>query len=115
MRKIGERPLTGAEKQRRHRERVKARLAEAAALKEQLSETLGEDFPSVRVYLGNCFDSMGATPDEKSALQARLDDITVELQDFLRDRAEQALDRLRGERRKARSSLVSRMAAATRD
>ena len=111
MRKIGTQPLTGAEKQKRHRERVKARLEEAANMKERLAAAMADEFPGLRDGFAACLAQIGADADETEVLTQDLSVLRAELKVLLGERAQTALENLRAEQRRKRSSLLSRMAA----
>ncbi len=111
MRKLGPQPLTGAEKQRRHRERVKARLAEAKELRAQLDGDLGPNFLGLGVFYDSILAELGAAAEEREALTANLESFCEELRDFARQRGEKELAALRARRRRAGGSLLSRLTA----
>lgn len=110
MRKLGPEPLTGAQKQRRHRDRVKARLAEAEILRAKFQGEAGS-----LVGLGEFYEAMlrevGATPDESRTLCGDLADLLRDVQDAARQRGEKELAILRARRRKTGASLLARLAA----
>ncbi|MGO8737701.1 hypothetical protein [Rhodoblastus sp.] len=95
MRQIGPRPLTGAEKQRRHRERVKTRLAEAERLKALLGVDDGEFCSGLAVCYDNVLANIGAAMEERDLLKAELPAIQGEMRAVLEARARNDLDRLR--------------------
>lgn len=99
-------PLTGAEKQRRHREKVKARLAEAARLSERLAA--GERDSASALY-DAILGEFGASDDEREALGSAAAAAQTDWRAFLTQRARDDLARLRDERRKRRSSLLARL------
>jgi hypothetical protein len=108
MRRLGAAPLTGAEKQRRHRERIKARLAEAARLSARLGA--GEANETMALY-DSILTGLGATDDEREALAGAATGLQAEWRAFLAARAGDDLARLREDRRKRRSSLLARLDA----
>jgi hypothetical protein len=114
MKRLGPQPLTGAEKQRRHRERVKARLAEAERLKSLLSGGESLELPGIGALYESLLAEAGATADEREALRARLPAAQAEIRAFFKAKAEADLARLREERRKGRSSLLSRLNSMNR-
>jgi hypothetical protein len=73
MRKLGAQPLTGAEKQRRHRERVKARLAEAERLKILLVPGPGQGVRDLPAIYDHILNELGATHEEREALRAEVE------------------------------------------
>jgi hypothetical protein len=101
-------PLTGAEKQRRHREKVKARLAEAARLCERLAESEADAASGLYDAI---LAELGASDDEREMLAAGVAAAQAEWRAFLMQRARDDLARLREERRKRRSSLLARLDA----
>jgi hypothetical protein len=115
MRRLGDKPLTGAEKQKRHREKVKARLAEATALK---AYALARDLTSgelagLRAFYVSLLLELGASAEEAEMLTATLADAQVEIAALLRARGQAALAGLRGRKRKrGGGSLLARLAAA---
>jgi hypothetical protein len=100
--------LTGAEKQRRHRERIKARLAEADRLKSLLAQGDSDE----AVCLGAVYDKMlsefGATLAERETLKSGFSAVHAELRAVLETRARHDLDHLRGQKvkRKTRAAAV---------
>jgi len=108
MRKLGPQPLTGAEKQRRHRERVKARLAEAERLKALLANGPGNVLPGLYTFYDNILAERGATPDERELLHGQLATIQSELRAVLEARAQNDLESLRNRQRKLKASLSPR-------
>lgn len=115
MRKLGPEPLTGAEKQRRHRAKVKARLAEAEELKARLDGGLGSNFIGLRAFYESILAELGAAPEEREALIGDLEALSGELREFARQRGEKALAALRARRRKGDGGLLSRLAALKPD
>jgi redox-regulated HSP33 family molecular chaperone len=113
MRKIGERPLTGAEKQKRHRKRVKERLAEAQTLKDRFTKSLSDECPCIGEHFRTYLAKLGAAPEEIELLLGRTHALNEEVKALLRDRAETALDALRSERRRTRNSLLARLSPAS--
>ena len=137
MRRLGDKPLTGAEKQKRHRERVKARLEEAAALKERFlardlehdlgrelaqenlaQENLAQAFGAagapagLSAYYGSLLRELGASAEEAQALTATLADAQGELALLLRARGQAALENWRARKKRCGVSLLARLAAA---
>lgn len=112
MRKLGLQPLTGAEKQRRHRERVKARLAEADRLKAILAAGPGNVLPGLSAFYDNVLGEIGATPAEREALVAQLPTIQSDLRMFLLARAQTDLEQFRAMMRKRKASLLARLDGA---
>ncbi len=110
MRKIGPEPLTGAQKQRRHRERVKARLAEAEILRARLQGGVESPVGLIGFYEG-ALAELGANSDERLALCGDLRELLQDMRDLARRRAEDDLAALRAKRRKAGASLLARLAA----
>jgi hypothetical protein len=107
MRKLGPQPLTGAEKQRRHRERVKARLAEAERLKALLVSSPGNGLPGLSAVYDHILDELGAAFGERETLRAQVGGIQSELMAVLEARARNDLEHLRAKRHKRKSSLLS--------
>jgi hypothetical protein len=101
MRQIGSRPLTGAEKQRRHRERVKARLAEAERLKALLAVGTGEFCSGLPAFYDNILADLGATMEERDLLKAEHPVIQSEIRTALAARARNDLERSRATRKRA--------------
>jgi len=111
MRRLGPEPLSGAEKQRRHRERVKARLAEADRLRARLGAS-SEKLAGLEEFYRAILMELGAKPEECASLSEDIDGLRAQIGDLARQSAERALEALRAKRRKTRSSLLSRLAAA---
>jgi hypothetical protein len=101
MRRLGPQPLTGAEKQRRHRERVKARLAEAERLKALLANGPSNVLQGLSSFYDNILGELGATADERDALKAELATIQSELRAVLEARAQNDLEWIREKERNA--------------
>lgn len=101
MRRLGPQPLTGAEKQRRHRERVKARLAEAERLKALLANGPSNVLQGLSSFYDNILGELGATADERDALKAELPTIQSELRAVLEARAQNDLEWIREKERNA--------------
>ncbi len=95
MRQIGPRPLTGAEKQRRHRERLKVRLAEAERLKALVADATGDGLPGLAAFYDNIVGRLGAAAEERDLLMAELPAIQSELRAGLEARARDDLERAR--------------------
>jgi hypothetical protein len=114
MRRLGPEPLSGAEKQRRHRERVKARLAEADRLKARFGAP-SKDLPGLRVFYQAVLAEFGAKPEECARLSENIELLRAQIGDLARQSAEGALEALRANRRKAGSSLLARLAPAKPD
>jgi hypothetical protein len=95
MRQIGPRPLTGAEKQRRHRERVKIRLAEAERLKALLADGAGDGLAGLAAFYDNILGRLGAVAEERNLLMAEVPAIQCELHATLEARARNDLERMR--------------------
>ena len=108
MRRLGPEPLTGAQKQRRHRERIKARLAEAKIWREGLQ---GGGLPGLGDFFKEILADLGATPDEGKALCGNLQPLLRDMREAARQRGERDLASLRAKRRKAGGSLLDRLAA----
>lgn len=111
MRKLGLKPLTGAEKQRRHREKVKARLAEAERLRQRLGDGAAASLPGLGDFYEAILVELGAGPDERGALGENIDVLRSLVDELVRQRAGRELDELRARRRASRSSLLGRLAA----
>ncbi|MDI9847161.1 hypothetical protein QM467_03685 [Rhodoblastus sp. 17X3] len=114
MRKLGASPLTGAEKQRRHRERTKARLAEAERLKSLFA---GEDrgaFPGLAALYDSLLTGLGASADEREALAAGVGAVAADLHAALAARAGDDLAQLREDKRWRPTSLLARLDGASR-
>jgi hypothetical protein len=75
MRELGEKPSTGAQKQKRHREGVKARLAEAVALKARAESDPGGS-PGLKTFCHGLLRALGASAHEAQ----RLSDAAASLQ-----------------------------------
>jgi hypothetical protein len=103
MRRLGITPLTGAEKQKRHRERVKARLAEAEKLKLRLANTSAA--PYLLARCSAVLEELGADAEERSALLREFEGFDAEIAALLRARAEVALAHLRSKGRRRGSRL----------
>ncbi len=101
MRQIGSRPLTGAEKQRRHRERVKARLAEAERIKALLTHARSDFLPGLAAFYDNILGELGAATEERNVLKAELPAIEGEMRAALEARARKDLERARVAARKS--------------
>jgi hypothetical protein len=101
--------LSGAEKQRRHREKVKARLAEGERLKALLGE--GGLLPGFAVFCDALFDELGAAADEREALKSRAAALQAELRGGFEARLRDEIEILRERRRKQASSLLARLGA----
>lgn len=114
MRKLGASPLTGAEKQRRHRERTKARLAEAERLKSLFAGADGAGFPGLAALYDSLLTSLGASADERAALNAGVEAIAADLHAALAARAGDDLARLREDKRRRRTSLLARLDGPSR-
>ncbi len=112
MRRLGPTPLSGAEKQRRHREKVKARLAEAERLKQQLSGGSAGALAGLLDFYQAVLVEAGASQEERAALGENLDALQAQVGELVRRRAGEALEELRARRRKARSSLLARLTPA---
>ncbi len=108
MRQIGSRPLTGAEKQRRHRERVKARLAEAERLKALLGVGTSEFCSGLPAFYDNILADLGATMEERDHLKAEHPAIQREMRTALEARARDDLERARAPARKSAPRRVLR-------
>ncbi len=108
MRQIGSRPLTGAEKQRRHRERVKARLAEAERLKALLGVGTSEFCAGLAAFYDNILADLGATMEERDLLNAERPAIQSEMRVALEARARNDLERARATARKSATRGVVR-------
>ena len=108
MRQIGNRPLTGAEKQRRHRERVKARLAEAERLKALLEDGRGDPLPGLAAFYYNILGELGAAMDERDRLKLELPAIQGEIRAALETRARGDLERARSTARKSATRGATR-------
>jgi len=104
MRKLGTAPLSGAEKQRRHRDKVKARLAEAARLKDLLDD--GAGFAS---WYEAALAELEVTAEERAALDLRAGAIEAQLRAALAARLAHELEQARDQRRKKGSSLLARL------
>jgi hypothetical protein len=102
-------PLTGAEKQRRHRERVKARLVEAEALRARLGAAEAGALASLRVYCEAVLVEVGADFGEREAFAGKRAAIEAEIDALIRERCARGLEQLRAKRRSARSSLLARL------
>jgi hypothetical protein len=110
MRKLGPTALTGAEKQRRHRERVKARLAEA----ERLRRLIGGDeglLPGFAAFYEALLAEAGASPDEREALKDRAAAHQAAMRAAMEPRLCKEIVALRQTRRKHASSLLARLSA----
>jgi DNA repair ATPase RecN len=114
MRRLGPEALSGAEKQRRHRERVKTRLAEADRLKARFCAP-GDDLPGLRAFYQAVLAELGAKPEECASLSEDIHRLRAQIGELARQSAEAALEALRANRRKARSSLLARLASAKPD
>ncbi|MBB4198207.1 hypothetical protein CCR94_12400 [Rhodoblastus sphagnicola] len=110
MRRLGEKPLSGAEKQKRHRERVKARLAEAVALKARAEAAPGE-IPGLKTFYEGLLRELGGSADEAKQLSQAAASFEEDIVSNLRKRGQAALVALRRQRAKTGSSLLSRLAA----
>ncbi|MCW2283085.1 hypothetical protein M2323_000768 [Rhodoblastus acidophilus] len=110
MRRLGERPLTGAQKQKRHRERLKARLAEADSLKAR-EQAVGGDILAVIAFYRDLLRELGASAQEAEQIAGGpgfQDDIVA----LLRLRGQAALDALRRPPPSAGTSLLARLQGA---
>jgi hypothetical protein len=112
MRKLGTNPLTGAEKQKRHRERVKARLAEAEKLKQRLADVCA--LPYLLQRCDAVLSELGADAEERAALAGGFEKLDAEISALVRERAGEALGDLRSKGRRGRSSLLARLSAVKR-
>jgi hypothetical protein len=108
MRQIGIRPLTGAEKQRRHRERVKARLAEAERLKALLDHGRGDPLHGLAVFCDNILEELGAATEERDLLKVELPAIQGEIRAALEARARSDLEKARATARMGATRGASR-------
>ncbi|MCW2273539.1 hypothetical protein GJ654_05140 [Rhodoblastus acidophilus] len=107
---MGETPLTGAQKQKRHREKVKARLAEADSLKAREKTSPG-DIPGLTGFYRDLLRELGASPEEAEQIAGGAgfqDDIVA----LLRKRGKAALAALRRPRKPAGASLLERLQGA---
>jgi predicted nucleic acid-binding Zn-ribbon protein len=104
--------LTGAEKQKRHREKVKARLAEveAEALQARAAQAPGE-IPGLKRFYEGLLRELGATAEEAKQLSEAVASFQGDLVALLRERGQAALEALRRQRARSGSSLLSRLAA----
>jgi hypothetical protein len=114
MHKLGASPLTGAEKQRRHRERTKARLAEADRLKSLVAGDDGAGFPGLSALYNSLLTGLGASADEREALNAGVGAIATDLHAALAARAGEDLAQLREDKRRRRTSLLARLDGPSR-
>jgi hypothetical protein len=107
---LGKTPLTGAQKQKRHREKIKARLAEADSLKAREKASKG-DIPGLTGVYRQLLRELGASPEEaeRIAEDAGVHDDIVAL---LRRRGLAALEALRRPATQAGTSLLARLQAA---
>jgi hypothetical protein len=112
MRRLGPQPLTGAEKQRRHRERIKARLAEADRLKAIFSQAPGGVAPGLSALYDNILSELGASREEREALAGNAGAILAELRAVLEARAHNDFDNLRAKKPKGRARPNSRLVEA---
>lgn len=110
MKKLGPTALTGAEKQRRHRERVKARLAEAERLRRLIRGDEGL-LPGFAAFYEALLVEAGASPDEREALKDRAAAHQAAMRTAMEPRLCKELDALRQTRRKHASSLLARLSA----
>ena len=108
MRRLGDKPLTGAQKQKRHREKVKARLAEAELLKARESAAPG-GIPGLESFYRDLLRELGATPEEENRLAEGAGSFQQDIVAALRKRGHAALDALRRQRTQASSSLLARL------
>lgn len=109
MRRLGPLPLTGAEKQRRHRERVKARLAEAERLRALFADGQGHALPGLSAVYDHILNELGARPDEREALKGQIEAIQTELRAVLEARARNDLEHMRAKQRKRKTGLLARL------
>ncbi len=109
MRRLGHQPLTGAEKQKRHREKVKARLAEAETLKRSFADGGANALFYLPQRLDAVLAELGANAEERAALVGRFDDLDAEIFAVIWERAAEALSDLRSKGRRGRSSLLARL------
>lgn len=107
--KTGGATTNGREKQRRHRERVKARLAEAERLKILLAPAPGEGVRDIPAIYDHILNELGATHEEREALRAEIGAIQSELRAVLEARARNDLERIRARQRKRNVSLLPRL------
>jgi hypothetical protein len=112
MRRLGPQPLTGAEKQRRHRERVKARLAEADRLKAIFSDAPDGAPLGLSALYDSILSELGASREEREALSGNAGAILAELRAALEARAHNELDNLRAKKPKGKARPMSRLVAA---
>ncbi len=108
MRQIGSLPLTGAEKQRRHRERVKARLAEAERLKALLAVGDSVFCSGLAAFYDHILADLGAATAERDQLSAELPAIQSEVRAALEARARNDLERARAPARKSATREAAR-------
>ncbi len=111
MRRLGPTALTGAEKQRRHREKVKARLAEAERLKAVFAGADDSDSGAVAALYDSILAERGAELEERDALRSAATAAEAEIRAVLEARAEKDLAALRERRRGRASSLLARLDA----
>jgi hypothetical protein len=109
MRRLGPLPLTGAEKQRRHRERVKARLAEAERLKALLGVDQGNIIPGLVVFYDHILAELGAAVEERELLKGEAPNIQNEIRAALEARARHDLQRVRATKRRRESRKLARL------
>jgi hypothetical protein len=114
MRKLGAQPLTSAEKQRRHRARTKARLAEAERLKRLFAGDDGAGFPGLAALYDSLIAGLGASLEERDALNAGVGSVAADLFAALAARAGDDLARLRDDKLRRRTSLLARLDGASR-
>jgi len=110
MRKLGEKALTGAQKQKRHRERVKARLAEAEALKARMESAPG-GIPGLKGFYHDLLRELGANAQEAKQLSEAAASFQEDIVVSLRKRGQAALAALRRQGPHPASSLLARLAA----
>jgi tRNA A37 threonylcarbamoyltransferase TsaD len=106
---LGEKPLTGAQKQKRHREKVKAKLAEAQALKARADSAPG-DIPGLKTFYLDLLRELGASAEEAKQICEAAASLQEDIVAALRKRGQAALEALR-RRPQAGSSLLARLAA----
>ena len=111
MRRLGETALTGAQKQKRHREKVKARLAEADWLKARAESAPG-DIPGLKTFYRDLLRELGASTEEAKQLSEAATSFQEDIVASLRKRGQSALEALRRRKRtQTGSSLLARLAA----
>jgi len=110
MRRLGETPLTGAQNQRRRREKIKAQLVEADVLEARQSTAAGE-IPGLTGFYQNLLRELGASPEESTQICEAAATLQDDIVALLRKRGQAALDALRRQRPPVGSSLLARLAA----